>query len=60
EFKEKLDEIGDRWGDVVNDISEITITPKKSDIFIDDFGVAWMPYYLVDVGKERVEVPAFG
>ncbi len=60
EFKEKLDEIGDRWGDVVNDISEITITPKKSDIFIDDFGVAWMPYYLVEVGEERQEVPAFG
>ena len=60
EFKEKLDEIGDRWGDVVNDISEVTITPKKADIFVDDFGVAWMPYYLVEIGEERVDVPAFG
>ncbi len=59
ELKEKLDEIGSRWGDAVNDISEVTLTPKKADIFIDEFGVAWMPFYLVDVGEERVEVPAF-
>ena len=60
EFKEKLDEISDRWGSVVNDISEVTLTPTKSRIFIDDFGVAWMPYYLVEVGGGIVEVPAFG
>ncbi len=60
EFKGKLDEIGDRWGSVVNDISEVTLTPTKSRIFIDDFGVAWMPYYLVEVGDGIVEVSAFG
>lgn len=60
EFKAKLDEIGDRWGDLVNDISEVTLAPKKADIFVDDFGVAWMPYYLVEAGGQRVEVLAFG
>ncbi|MCF6277521.1 MAG: hypothetical protein L3J16_02070 [Anaerolineales bacterium] len=60
EFKANLDEISDRWGAVVNDISEVTITPAKTNIFVDDFGVAWMPYYLVAVGDEKIEVPAFG
>ncbi|MBT3188289.1 MAG: DUF853 family protein [Anaerolineae bacterium] len=60
EFKEKLDEIGDRWGGVVNEISEVSLKPTKTNIFVDDFGVAWMPYYLVEVGGQRVEVPAFG
>ncbi|MBT3336600.1 MAG: DUF853 family protein [Anaerolineae bacterium] len=60
ELKAKLDEIGDRWGDVVNDISEVTIAATKTNIFVDDFGVAWMPYYLVETGGETVEVPAFG
>ncbi|MFL7867601.1 MAG: ATP-binding protein [Anaerolineales bacterium] len=53
-------EINDRWGDVVNDISEVTVTPKKADIFVELFGVAWMPYYLVKTGSGLVELPAFG
>jgi chaperonin cofactor prefoldin len=53
-------EISDRWGDVVNDISEVTVAPKKTDIYVELFGVAWMPYYLVESGGGLVELPAFG
>jgi hypothetical protein len=60
ERQEVIDEISDRWGHVVNDISEITVTPKKSDIFLELFGVAWMPYYLVESGGGIIELPAFG
>lgn len=55
-----LAEINDRWGDLVNDIMEVTVAPKKTDIFVERFGVAWMPFYLVESGGEIVEVPAFG
>ena len=60
DLKAKLDEVSDRWGAVVNDTSEVTITPTKTNIFVDEFGVAWMPYYLVESGGQTVEVPAFG
>jgi hypothetical protein len=60
EFKLKLDEISERWGNVVNETSEVSLKPTKTNIFVDDFGVAWMPCYLVEVGDGRVEVPAFG
>ena len=53
-------EINDRWGRVVNDNTEVTVNPKKTDIFIDVFGVAWMPYYSVSVGGTQMELPAFG
>jgi sugar-specific transcriptional regulator TrmB len=55
-----IDEINDRWGDVVNDTSEVTVTPKKTDIYVELFGVAWMPYYMVESGGGMVELPAFG
>lgn len=55
-----LQEIKDRWGDVVNDVEEVTITPFKKNIYVELFGVAWMPYYLVDSGGGIVELPAFG
>ena len=53
-------EVNDRWGQVVNDISEVSIKPKKTDIYVSLFGVAWKPFYIVQAGDETIELPAFG
>ncbi|MBM3152389.1 MAG: hypothetical protein FJZ96_09360 [Chloroflexi bacterium] len=53
-------EIHDRWSLSVNEISEIALSPKKTDVFPEIFGVAWLPVYLVQAGGGTVEVPAFG
>ena len=53
-------EITDRWGHVVNDIDEVNINPKKTDVYVNIFGVAWKPFYIVQVGPETVELSAFG
>jgi hypothetical protein len=60
ERQSAIDEINSRWGDVVNDTSEVTVTPKKTDIYVELFGVAWMPYYLVESAGDTLELPAFG
>ena len=53
-------QVNSKWGDVVNDITEVTVNPKKTDIFVKLFGVAWMPYYSVQTGGTVIELPAFG
>ena len=53
-------EISDRWGRIVSDASEVTITPKKTDVYVNIFGVAWKPFYVVQAGGETFELPAFG
>jgi hypothetical protein len=58
--EEVVAEINDRWGRVVNEITEVTIAPKKTDVLIKAFGVAWMPYYIIKSGEETFELPAFG
>jgi hypothetical protein len=58
--QEVVDEVNASWGDVVNKITEVVITPKKTDIFLNLFGVAWLPYYQVNVGGTALELPAFG
>ena len=58
--EEILAEINDRWGRVVNESTEVTIAPKKTDVFVKLFGVAWMPYYVVKAGTDTIELPAFG
>ncbi len=58
--EEVIAEINDRWGRAVNEITEVTVTPKKTDVFVKLFGVAWMPYYIIRTGTETLELPAFG
>jgi hypothetical protein len=55
-----LEEVDERWGEVANQIEEIQVTPAKKDVLLDLFGVAWMPYHLVQIGAEVVEMPGFG
>lgn len=55
-----LEEVNRRWGDVVNQATEIPVSPLKKDVLLDMFGVAWFPYHLVSVGNELVELPGYG
>ena len=55
-----VQEINDRWGSVVSDTSEVTINPKKTDVYVNIFGVAWMPHYIIQAGGETMELAAFG
>ncbi len=60
EMQQTVQEINDRWGDIVNKVEELEIRPTKSNIYVELFGVAWMPYYLVESGGQMFELPAFG
>jgi hypothetical protein len=53
-------EIHDKWGKLVGSSSEVSVVPKKSDVFVSLFGVGWMPYYIIQTAAETIEIPAFG
>jgi hypothetical protein len=52
-------EIADRWSQTAGETSEITLTPKKTDVYVHMFGIAWLPHYVVGVGGEQIELPAY-
>jgi hypothetical protein len=54
-----LQAVQDKWGDIANQITEIPITVQRSDIVLDFFGVAWMPYHLVKIGQQVEELLGF-
>lgn len=58
--EEVIAEINNRWGQSVGNVSEVTVAPKKSDVFVSLFGVAWLPYYIVRTNGQTMELPAFG
>ena len=57
EVEQALQEVDRRWGEMVNQITEIPVTPYKKDIRIELFGIAWTPYHVVQVGETLVELP---
>src|SRR5215208_729054 len=58
--EEVIAELNDKWGQVVGNTTEVTVAPKKTDVFVSLFGVAWMPYYIVKTNTGMMELPAFG
>jgi hypothetical protein len=58
--KEKaVKDINEKWADVTVKTTDISITPAKSDIFSELFGVGWLPYYLTENAGSQVEIPAY-
>jgi hypothetical protein len=60
EKAQEIEETKQKWDAVVEDISEIPVTPYKKDILVKLFGIAWFPYHLVESDDRTLELPAYG
>ena len=60
ELKGAVGEIEEKWAEIAADVTEIRVPPYKKNIDVNHFGVAWFPYYMVQVGEDITEFPAFG
>ena len=52
-------ELEEKWARVVDDETEVPVNTTRSNIYIDFFGVAWVPYYQAEFGGQTVEIPAY-
>jgi hypothetical protein len=52
--------VAEKWEQIVAEVSEIGVTPYKKDILVTMFGVAWVPYHVVEGSGRIRELPAFG
>lgn len=59
EMKQSIAQVESEWKDKLSEISEIKITPLKKDIFVELFGIAWVPYYLVEMDGRTQRICAF-
>ena len=49
----------EEWAEKASEITKIPVTPYKKDIFIETFGLAWLPYYQVEIAGRLTDLPAF-
>ena len=59
EMEEAIDALEEKWARAALEIDQITVNPYKKDILVEIFGVAWMPFHLVEVEKQLLELPGF-
>jgi len=65
EARDEAEEIADRWEDALEEIEEVDITPRRADVDVTLFALAWAPHrrltYRSSDGEERTStVPAYG
>ncbi len=56
---EELRDVEDKWQEVLEEVTEIPVTPYKKDIMVELFGVGWFPYYLYQDQGKQIELAAF-
>ncbi len=59
EMQDALEELDDHWDEIAEGIEELVLTPKKKDIHQELFGVAWVPFWQLEVAGDRVVTPAY-
>jgi len=59
ELKEELEAVKDRWQDVSGGVTEVPVSPFKKNIFIEFFGLVWVPHYMLKQGEDWEMVTAF-
>jgi hypothetical protein len=59
EIEAAVDEVEDKWAEIAQEIEEIPITPYKKDILVEIFGLAWMPFHIVEIEGGVIELPGF-
>jgi hypothetical protein len=59
EKEQALQGVKDKWAEIADDMTTIPVRPYKKDILVDLFGVAWVPYHLVEAAGQHKELPGF-
>jgi flagellar biosynthesis chaperone FliJ len=57
---EIVESVNEKWAALVNQVNEIQLPAKRSDVYVEYFGVAWQPFYLVRAAGEVYELPGSG
>ena len=59
EMEAAMAEVEAKWDALMADTREIPVAPRKTDVRVRLFGVAWLPHYLVDSAGRALEIPAY-
>lgn len=59
EIEAEIDGIEAKWEGVAAQVTTVPVTPQKKDVLLDLFGVAWLPYHLVEANGRLLQLPGY-
>lgn len=59
EFEQVLQNVNNRWAQVAAKRQEYPISPLKKDIYLELFGIGWVPYWYALINGQPVLLTAF-
>jgi hypothetical protein len=60
EWRAKQKAVFEKWQQIAGEAAEVTLKPRRDDVKVTDFGLAWAPFWQVVHTQGRAElVPAY-
>jgi hypothetical protein len=59
EAKADLEELDAKWRDLIDDVEEVEVRPRRADVRVDLFALAWLPHWELEMGEQVLSLPAF-
>ena len=54
-----MEELAERWGELIDEVEEVEVRPRRADVRINLFALAWLPRWEVTVAGQALSMPAF-
>jgi hypothetical protein len=59
EAKQELEELAEKWAALIDEVEEIEVRPRRADVRVNLFALAWVPRWEVRSAGQALTVPAF-
>ena len=59
EAKAELEELDAKWRELLDDLEDEEVRPRRADVRIDLFALAWLPHWEIRLGEQMLSMPAF-
>ena len=59
EAKREMEELAEKWGELIDEVQEEEVRPRRADVRINLFALAWLPRWEAMVAGQTLSMPAF-
>jgi hypothetical protein len=57
--KQELEELAETWNERIAELEEVEVRPRRADVRLELFGLAWLPHWRATAGGQALTLPAF-
>jgi len=59
EAAEEVEAVTNKWNELIDDVQEVEVRPRRADVRVDLFALAWLPHWQLGSGDEARLAPAY-